>query len=69
MVPVQVSDLERNEIYKVVFLNGSELIVKFVGIKGQFTGINNERYYFLAKDGQEFSFATSTIGHIRFYKC
>ncbi|BAY29386.1 hypothetical protein NIES2107_12290 [Nostoc carneum NIES-2107] len=61
MEQVQFSELKNNGIYKIEFLNGYKLQVKFIGIKGG-------RYYFLDEKGQEFSFANNSIVHLRFYK-
>ncbi|MDZ7963291.1 MAG: hypothetical protein RMY34_36485 [Aulosira sp. DedQUE10] len=61
MEHVQHSEIKTNEIYKIEFLNGYKLIVKFTGIKGG-------RYYFLDEKGQGFSFANNTVVHLRFYK-
>ncbi len=57
---VQADELKIGEIYEVEFLNGSKIIAKYTGRKG-------ESHYFLTSAGQDFSIANNCIQYHRFY--
>lgn len=61
MKPLQSSEIKVNENYKIEFINGSKLVVKFAGFKGG-------RYYFINENGQKFSIADNNVQYLRFYQ-
>jgi hypothetical protein len=55
-----VNELKIGIIYKVQFLNGFKMLVKFTGFEGK-------RYYFVNQNGREFSIAENSIQYLNFY--
>lgn len=56
---IQADDLKIGKTYEVEFLNGSKIVVKFVGVKGGC-------YDFRTVSGQSFSIAENCIQYHRF---
>ncbi|MBO3458908.1 hypothetical protein G7B40_019510 [Aetokthonos hydrillicola Thurmond2011] len=58
---VSQHELRGGVTYRVQFLNGFEMLVKFTGFQGS-------RYNFLTEAGREFSIADTSIQYLKFYK-